>query len=99
MTYCHVDVGPSSDTWCDIIDVEVKVLIDTCLKTEWADDSGIVIFLRSFDVFLGEFEGFVEEGFPECCRVVTAYGVFGEDTIVLELHLLFTREPAESIEG
>ena len=46
-----VNICPSTDTWCYIIDMEIHVLIDTCLEAEWTDDARIIMFLTGLNEF------------------------------------------------
>ena len=99
MTDGHVDVGSASDTRCDIIDVEVEVLVDTGLQTERSDDSGIVELLGGLDILLCELVCLGQERLPQCGGVVTADGVLGNDSVLFELHLLLSGKPAVSVQG
>ena len=95
----HVDVGAASDPGGDVVDVEVQVLVDAGLQAERSDDSGLVVLLRGLHVFLGHLERLVEKGLPEGGGVVSAYGVLGDDAVLLQFHLLFGGEPDVAVEG
>ena len=95
----HVDVGAASDPGGDVVDVEVQVLVDAGLQAERSDDPGLVVLLRGLHVFLGHLERLVEKGLPEGGGVVSAYGVLGDDAVLLQFHLLFGGEPDVAVEG
>ena len=61
MADVDVNVGSSTESWSDVVNPVVHVLVNAGLETEWADDAWIVMLLASLDEFLSKFKRFLKQ--------------------------------------
>ena len=54
MTDVDVNVGSSAESWGNVVNPVVHVLVNAGLETEWAYDAWIAMLLASLDEFLSK---------------------------------------------
>ena len=99
MADVDVHVRSATDSWCDVVDRVVNVLVNAGLKTERTDDSRVVMLIGCVDERLSEFEGSLKEGLTDGCGIVADHGHLRDHLMIGHRHLLRSGEPHMAIEA
>ena len=92
MADTHVNVGAPAETWSDVVNVVVHVLVNARLEAERSDDAGVVVLLAGLDEFLTQFKRLFQERLTDGGRVVTHHRHFRDLLVNWHGHLLRSRQ-------